>query len=483
MMSGKIADMKEIQVEPEALSKVERRGVRRSLFLDRLREYLRFDSFLYRKMCGIGGALVAIILLACGRKKKGLSILATLHRSNFAALSNWIAATVFRKTETRHATKSSARFVFESHIAQARERLRREAGAAPFVENTHRLLGSRVLVLKSPKANEKGVIVIDYSWLFPLLANLYDVTQMAQRYHLVLEPSWSGYCDLDILCYSLFDFPVFVQSCEPRDSLFLQKSSTNFLPVAIGANWWVDHRIMRPLPEVQKDVDVIKIASWNRFKRHGPFFAALARLRRKGERLRVVLIGYSGDYHLDDIYRQARYYGIGDQVEMYERISPEEVNRHLNRAKVNVVWSRKEGVNRTSVEGLFAGVPCVMREGFNYGYHYPHINPATGCYSSERALPEKLLWMTRNYQTFAAREWVMANMTCQKATEILSDSIRRVAVANGEEWTQGLAAKTSFLSTMSYWDDEDKKQFAGDYDYLRSLLREPGIPRAFPAFA
>src|SRR5437879_9782962 len=114
---------------------------------------------------------------------------------------------------------------------------------------------------------------------------------------------------------------------------------------------------------------------------------------------------------------------VHKHVEIYEWISPEEVNQQLNRAKVNLVWSRKEGVNRAIIEGMFAGVPCILREGFNYGYHYPYINSQTGCFSSERHLPEQLLWMIRNYHQFSPRQWVMANMTCQHATKIISEAI------------------------------------------------------------
>jgi hypothetical protein len=70
-----------------------------------------------------------------------------------------------------------------------------------FFENPERILGARMLVLKSPGKNEKGVIVVDYSFAFPLLARFYDISRIAENYYLVLEPSLSGYCDLDVLCY------------------------------------------------------------------------------------------------------------------------------------------------------------------------------------------------------------------------------------------------------------------------------------------
>ena len=56
---------------------------------------------------------------------------------------------------------------------------------------------------------KRGVVLIDYSFAMSLFAKKFDVARIAERYHFVLEPSWSGYCDLDILCYCKFSFPVF----------------------------------------------------------------------------------------------------------------------------------------------------------------------------------------------------------------------------------------------------------------------------------
>jgi len=174
----------------------------------------------------------------------------------------------------------------------------------------------------------------------------------------------------------------------------------------------------------------------------------------------------------NDICERAQYYGVLDQLEVYESITPEEINYHLNRAKVNIIWSRKEGVNRAIIEGLFAGTPCILQNGFNYGYHYPYMNNSTGCYSSQSDLPEKLLWMIDNYQNFPPREWVLKHMSCQVATAILSESIRTVASKLGESWTEELVVKVNTLGGMEYWNYEDKRKFDNDYYFLSSCIRK-----------
>ncbi len=136
-----------------------------------------------------------------------------------------------------------------------------------------------------------------------------------------------------------------------------------------------------------------------------------------------------------------------------------------------MIWSRKEGVNRAIIEGMFAGTPCIVREGFNYGYHYPYINSQTGLFSTERELPAKLVWMTENHDRFAPRDWVMAHMTCQHATSILNDAVRQASFDCGERWTEDLAVKTSGLNGLKYWLAEDQKRFEPDYAFLRSTIQ------------
>ena len=58
---------------------------------------------------------------------------------------------------------------------------------------------------------------------------------------------------------------------------------SNLVAVPIAVNGWVDHRLFRPLPGIRKDVDVVMVACWGRYKRHHRFFAALRRLREQAE--------------------------------------------------------------------------------------------------------------------------------------------------------------------------------------------------------
>jgi glycosyltransferase involved in cell wall biosynthesis len=363
--------------------------------------------------------------------------------------------------------------VYREHIARtlARDDLKR------FVADPTRLLGRRAIVLKAYTPGERGVLLLDYSFTFPLFAGLFDLDGIAQRYRFVLEPSWAGFCDLDILCYALLRDRVFVQSTEPRDTALLRALNLNLTPVPVGGNWWVDSRTFRPVDGIARDADLIMVAAWARYKRHGEVFAALRALKRRGEILRVILAGYPADLTLDDVFREAREYGVQSQIEIYERLSGADLNVQYNRARVNLLWSRREGFNRAIIEGMCAGVPGILRQGHNFGHRYPYINPATGCYASPATLPQTLLTMARESNDFRPRAWVQEHMSCQRATAVLSQQIKGAALELGEPWTSDLVVKTTQLDGMAYWDEANAERFAADYNFLTSLLRDrPVLP-------
>jgi glycosyltransferase involved in cell wall biosynthesis len=443
------------------------------VFILRLRERLEFDSPVLMAIGACFALLGGFVYYKRNKAKKAFIIWSRIHA---AAFSDYVSDIVSKLMRSATATVGQAqkghpfRSMFRDHV----EGLSATPQTQRFFDDPRSLLGPIAIVLKSNTGDEKGVISILYSYACPLFAKLFDIQRIAEKYYLVLEPSWSGYCNLDILCYSQMQCPVFVQAYEPRDEEFIRGLSSNLVAVPVSNNWWVDHRIFRPLPNVRKDVDVIMVAGWAYFKRHHQFFRAVMKLRKAGIVLKVVLVGYPMGQNRNDIFDLAAFYGIQDQLELYESIPAEEVNYHLNRAKVNVIWSRREGVNRAVIEGLFAGVPCILREGFNYGHHYAYVNDLTGCYSNDRELPSKLLSMVNDYQRFQRfrpRDWVSEHMSPQKGCEILAEAIRQVALRHGEKWTKTLAIKVNGLKGMQYWDVDDQRRFASDYNFLVSCIR------------
>lgn len=450
------------------LTFAQRLTIRIHLSQSRLREYLTFDSWLAGLAASWGALGAAFGFWLLGNYRKALALLTAAHRTNRSSVARNLVERILRVpppgVTSRLSTEvEKAYAIYLGSVTAGAKHLRAE-----------NLIGHRLLVLKSSREHERGVIVIDYTYSFPLIARFCDLHALSQRYYVLLEPSWIGYCTPEILVYSRLGEPVFVQTIEQPDAAFLGSVSRHFVHVLTTGNWWVDHRLIRPSPQVTKDVDVSMVAAWSGYKRHAHFFAALGRLRRKGVSLNVQLIGYAVDGTMtrDDIYRQAQYYGVADTLEILEHLTPQEVSQNVSRSKVNVLWSRREGSNRAIIEAMLTDVPVILRAAHNYGQPYAFINPSTGRFADESSLPDVLLDVIERFQEFAPRQWILENMTPQIATRVINERIKAVASDRGERWTEDLVMKTVQLNGMHYWNAEDGARFESDYAYVRSLLRD-----------
>ena len=435
-------------------------------------EFLLFDSAVFKTVMGLTGLFTGLLLYHCGGRAHGFKVISKIHRSALTPLGNWRVERLIRSA-SHGAEKGTRRHpllrVYTHHVANVSP----TPHTSRFFDSPAKLLNGSVIVLKSPTPNEKGVILLYYSYIYPLFAKFFHLGAITEQYYLALEPSWSGYCDLNILAYTALNDPVFVGSIEPRDTDFIQRLGSNLVPVPFSSNTWVDHRVFRPLPGVAKNVDILMVAGWADYKRHWAFFSALRRIRTRGVHPKVVLIGYPIGTTKDYIRQEAELYGVADLLEFREWLPADEVNHLLNRAKVNVLWSRREGVNRTIIEGMFAGTPCIVRQGMNYGHQYAHINQHTGRFSTEASLPEDILDTLDRYDRYSPRGWVMANMSCQKATATLNNAIKATALERGQAWTRDLVVKTNELNGLRYWDPDDQQKFLPDYQFLRSVITRP----------
>ena len=425
-----------------------------------VREYVLLDFPPYRWIVSLGGLGVGLMLLVIRRSGIALRVLTAVHRAAYLRASDTIVEHLLRSAFQDADFARPLRQACRAYIDH-----QDHSQNVPVAADPNRLLGPLAMVLRSPSDDHKGVIVLQYNYVFPIFAHLFDVAAIAERYHIVLEPSWSGFCTPDVLCYAGLAPNVFVQAFEPRDRRFVATLGCGFVPVPTSTNWWVDHRVFRPVSAVHKDADVIMVAAWGPYKRHGMFFRALRTVRKSRPDLRVILVGYPLGLTKDEILALAASYGVEEMIECLENLTQAEVNVQLNRAKVNVLWSRKEGVNRAIIEGMFANVPCIVRDGFNYGHRYEYINAATGAFSTETDLPSTLIRMLNRWETYQPRQWVMEHMSCQRSTEILRK------VVDGGRDSPPLAVKVNGLHGMHYWTPEDAGRFDSDYRYLSDVAR------------
>lgn len=434
-----------------------------------LREHALFDSRASQALIAASGLSLGLAHLAFGNGPRALSTLATIHRACLLGPADRSIEKIFKRAlgsrdDGRFAVLRRAVHDFPSTVTP-------QAKTQRYFNDPASLLNGNMIVLKSPGPRERGVLYLYYSFINPLFLRYFDAPAVARDYHIVIQPSWSGYCDPNILAFTRLESPVFVGATEPRDAAFIEGLGANLVTAPFASNCWVDPRVFHPIAGVEKDIDVIVIAAWAGFKRHWAIFRALQRLRARGLRPRVALAGYALETSQEQILAQARHYGVEDLIEIHERLSPNGVNELLNRSKVNLLWSRREGVNKAIIEGMFANVPCIVHAGFNYGYEYPYINRATGRYATEEQLPDVLADMIANHASFAAHAWVSERMSPQASTRALQSVIWRVGADLGEVWTRDLAVKVNTLDGLAYWDPSERERFEDDYKALRARIR------------
>jgi glycosyltransferase involved in cell wall biosynthesis len=157
-----------------------------------------------------------------------------------------------------------------------------------------------------------------------------------------------------------------------------------------------------------------------------------------------------------------------DSVEFYETIPTEQVANLLMRSKVNLLWSRFEGNNRSIIEGMFCDTPVVIREGHNFGYKYPYINSLTGVFSSENELPQILESIISGKLNFSPRDYVKKQHNYLVAIKQIEDAIKEFETSS--ELLPNCDGKINRLSSMSYLDTVTAEKYIEDYHFLKSTI-------------
>src|SRR5205085_2154042 len=134
---------------------------------------------------------------------------------------------------------------------------------------------------------------------------------------------------------------VFSLIANSRDVEVLPRISTNYRIVPLYASSWVDPEEFRPLPFPERDLDIIMVANFSRFKRH---FALFKALRKMPADLRVVLIGQDQDDRgAEAIYHEAKSYNVHKRNTIKANVPRREVVESLCRSRVSLILSRREG--------------------------------------------------------------------------------------------------------------------------------------------
>jgi hypothetical protein len=328
-----------------------------------------------------------------------------------------------------------------------------------------------LIILKSCNLgnNEKGVILIKYNPYIHAFPALFDLSKLAGKYAIVLEPSWWGYQHIRFFFYLGRDLEVYIQAQYAPDFEFIRSLDSNLIPVDIGPSDWTDPEIFRPDSGNIKIYDIVMIASWSPFKRHKVLFRTLNNIKRKtGRPLKVALIGYQWDWSIKNIQELVRKYKLEEDCQIYENIPHEQVASIIMSSRISVFLSKTEGSPKALYESIFCGTPVIVHRD-NKGINLSRINSKVGLLTNDNELMDNILTMLENADKYQPDIWAVANSGYINTTKLLNSIMKKNAVATGKKWTADIVCKKN-SPNLKYTEPDNYKQFHDEYLSLENYL-------------
>lgn len=299
------------------------------------------------------------------------------------------------------------------------------------------------IILKPSFRDEKGVLLLEYSQKFDLFIALFDLNRIMKDYYVVLEPCWAGYCDPSILMFISSVNEVIVQCPEKSDLDFISGLKSNLIPISLGSSDWIDSELFAPRQEkASKEYDLVMVANWAKHKNHRQLFKALRHVRHRPLSLLLIGVDWGGRTDKDIVSEMQEYNLSHVKLEIKKNIPAREVAECLEKSKVFLLLSEKEGSNRAIVEALFSDVPAILYEKFIGGAR-GKINEQTGVLSSFQDLHAKIDHMLENYRRFTPRSWALEHTGSRNATRRLNGLLRSIAESKGEKWDVDIVEKVN----------------------------------------
>lgn len=343
---------------------------------------------------------------------------------------------------------------------------------SPGVED--RRITKAVLLKPFVGPREKGVLFVSFEEEWTRLIHHCDLSAVASRYDLIVSPTWSPpHCLATTAFADAWPGPLFSLISNLRDVDILPRLSSNYVPLPLFASSWVKPDFYRPLPRSERDVDIVMLANFGKYKRHLALFRAL---RNMSPRPRVLLMGQEQSGRTADVLRaEADAYSVRDAVEIVTNASNEEVARGLCRARVSLILSRREGSCVAVAESLFADTPVGLLCGAEVG-SAAFLNADTGRFLDERNLADDLSSFLADSDRFAPRAWAEKHISCFESSARLNELLKQHLLATGQEWTRDLAPMC-WRPDPCLAHPKDREQLQIAYDDMRRCFHlEIGPP-------
>ncbi len=322
----------------------------------------------------------------------------------------------------------------------------------------------KALVLKPwVSSKEKGVIFFSFDNQMARLLKARNLAELAERYSVVLAPQWSPpHSPTAYLFPRVFPDDIICLISGLGDLQSFPRMNERYRMVPLYASSWVDSRRFSPKPERTRDIDILMVANFAKFKRHHALFQAL---RDLPPMYRVVLIGQNEQGRTSHtILAEASAFGVRNRFTLEQNVAYDQMPEFFGRAKVSIVLSVREGSCVVVAESMFADTPVGIYRDAELGSRV-FVNPQTGMFFEHRALAGQLQRFVDNASSYHPRRWMLDNgADCTASSRILNSALKREALEHGREWTQDIATLC--------WGPDPRYYEPHDADRMRSAYQE-----------
>lgn len=295
-------------------------------------------------------------------------------------------------------------------------------------ENDERVSVNRSVILAEPILSDgnvlkKGVLLITFTPSFSSFLNHKNFCDLDKLYLFILEPSWTGYADPDILNFCQRATDLIVQATDLDDRALINTLYPYVKTIDIGASNWVDPDKFVPDITITKDIDLLYVANNNPVKRVYRLIEVVSELRDYLPSIKVVIVCANWGGNSKEVSEEIKKLGLTNIIELLDGLPQKELITLYNRSKASVLFSLKEGSNRVLFEGMFCNTPafCLAE---NRGVNKSYINESTGTIAYDISCVEALYALISNYKNFTSREWAMKNISPKVSSSRLESMIK-----------------------------------------------------------
>jgi len=283
---------------------------------------------------------------------------------------------------------------------------------------------ARTIILSMPvysdkKVVRKGTLLIKFSHVFSYFIHHSIIEKLNSQFVFILEPSWAGYADADILCFLSHADDCVIQASELQDRILISSLYPNHKATQFGSGNWADPDVF--LPRVaHKEFDFIYVANLNPIKRIYRLLRAIVKISKKHPEIRGVIIcagwGKGDLVHYSNFIERHK---IEKNIMLRSGVPQKELALLTSSSKVSLLLSYKEGSNRAIFESMLAGVPSLLLAE-NIGTNKSYVNEHTGLIIKDAFLEDALIYFIDHWRNFNPRQWALDNFTPTATTTQLS---------------------------------------------------------------